>query len=106
MRLLACTLILFACDDGGGSSGTRGAACRSAAVARCQKTLDCNLGFTDIELCTQLIVNRCCEDDETCDDGLSGSAQAGFRQCEADLSAQPCAQAATPPAACVVLSGS
>lgn len=97
-------LLLNACNDGGGGSATREAACQTVGAAQCLKTLECNLGFTDAELCTQLIVDRCCGEAGTCDDGLSADQRVAFQQCEADLEAQPCAQAAQPPASCVALS--
>lgn len=103
MRAFLPIVFLFACTDGG-SGLTHGAACRSAGAAQCQKPLECNLGFTDAELCTDLIVQNCCGEAGTCERGISADLLVQFRQCEADLQAQPCAQADQPPASCVALS--
>lgn len=93
---LSCTEI--------GTDANRGAACQTAAYAKCERTLTCNLTFTDTDLCADLLVQQCCENSESCDDTLSADMATQFAQCTSALRVQVCEDAAMTPAACMGLS--
>ena len=92
------------CDELLTDGGNRGAACQAAADAKCERTLTCNLTFTDPDLCADLIVRQCCETSGTCDDTLSADMSAQFDACTSALRVQACEDAAMAPAACMGLS--
>lgn len=96
-------LLCLSCE-GIGDDANRGAACQTAAYAKCERTLTCNLTFTDTDLCAELLVRQCCEDADTCGDTLSAQMAAQFDACTAALRVQACEDAAMTPAACMGLS--
>lgn len=101
----ACLSAMLALSCEGTDEGdNRGAACQTAAYAKCERTLTCNLTFTDTDQCARLLVQQCCGNSETCDDTLSAEASTQFTQCTSALRVQACEDAAMSPAECVGLS--
>lgn len=102
LRLVGACLLLAACTESG-PNRSRGSACTTVAKVQCNKTLTCNLGFTDIEYCVRLLRERCCLNAGTCDDELTLEEDEAFATCSDDVRAQACANAATPPLSCLAL---
>ncbi|MGK0359060.1 MAG: hypothetical protein ACI9U2_001356 [Bradymonadia bacterium] len=98
------TALMVSCEGTAADGSNRGAACQTAAYAKCERPLTCNLAFTDTDLCADLLVRQCCANSETCDDTLSADMATQFAQCTSALRVQVCEDAASTPAACMGLS--
>lgn len=101
--------MLGGCDDGatGGADGgsaagtTRGTACLATAELQCDRLLNCNLTFTDRDLCASQIVRRCCTQAGDCEDSLNPIEAEGFAECRAAIAAADCDAVSSPQEACV-----
>ena len=101
--LFVIALLAPGCEPADGEAN-RGAACQTAGYAKCERTLTCNLTFTDTDQCAELLVQQCCGNADTCDDTLSAQVSAQFDACTTALRVQACDEAMSTPAACMGLS--
>jgi hypothetical protein len=120
LLMLGCGLA-WGCADGGGSgsdsgdggaeaaaAGSLGAACDTLGRAGCNHALQCNQTFTDAELCTRGVVNRCCANDGRCDEAQTPEDAQAYATCTEDTETAECAprgEAQPVPPSCAGLIG-
>ncbi len=87
--------------DMNGTRNTREGGCESIGRAFCDRSLTCNLTFTDRELCTERFVVTCCEDNNNCGQELSPDETTQYNQCSTAVQNAQCEGFPNPiPAVC------